>query len=72
MNNSEICGWIGNVILVIGHYSVGSKKRWAFLAVTIGEIIWIVASSLIGSPSMIFICAVFAALSIRNWIIFNE
>jgi hypothetical protein len=65
---SEIIGWIGNVILIAGQYSVGNRARYAFLMIALGELIWVGASALKSSPSMMFICFVFALLSIRNFI----
>jgi hypothetical protein len=72
MNNhlqSEILGWIGNAFLVVGMWQIGNRKRWAFILQAIGEIIWLYACYLLYSYSMMFICAVFTVIAIRNYVI---
>jgi hypothetical protein len=68
MKTPEIIGWIGNIILIFGNWHVGNRKPWAFLAIAVGEFVWISASVLYGSSAMIFICAVFGMLAIRNYL----
>lgn len=63
----DAIGWIANVFMILGSWNTGNKKRIGFLLIAIGEVLWIIASTLVGTSSMIFICFVFALLAIRNW-----
>lgn len=64
---SEIIGWIGNLILVVAQWKVGDKARTAFLLMVVGELTWLVASILKESPSMSFLCVIFAGIAMRNY-----
>lgn len=61
-------GWFANVLLVVGLWMVGDKVRWAFLFTIIGEAIWVCVAIARAQWDMAAICAVFAALAVRNWI----
>jgi hypothetical protein len=60
--------WIGNLLIVIGLYKIGDKWRHAFLFSIAGEVLYI-ARSLAGRDyALAFICVVFCAMALRNWI----
>ena len=60
--------WVGNILIVIGLWRVGSKDRNAFLFSIAGETCWIVWSALTGNWALTFICVVFNLLALRNYI----
>ena len=60
-------GWFANVFIVIGLWRIGYKDRSAFLWTIVGEVIWTGYAAYIGMHSLSFICAVFAALAVRNY-----
>lgn len=60
-------GWTGNVFIIIGLWLVGNKARKAFIFSLIGEAIWVVYSLNKNLYDLAFICAIFAALALRNW-----
>lgn len=66
-NIAEILGWIANIILIVGNWNIGNRKRWAFLVIAFGEAIWLYVSYTYDSTAMMFICAVFGAIAVRNW-----
>jgi hypothetical protein len=61
-------GWFGNIFIVLGLWSVGDKKRYAFLFSIVGETIWVIYAVLLGLWDLAFACVLFDALAIRNWI----
>jgi len=61
-------GWFANILLILGLWLVGDKKRIAFMFTFVGESIWTIYSIIIGMYDLAFICFVFAFLAIRNWI----
>ena len=60
-------GWVGNVLIVVGLWLVGDKKRSAFVFTTFGESVWGVYALYKHMYDLAFICAVFALLALRNW-----
>lgn len=65
--NDELIGWIGNFILIVATYKIGDKKRYAFLLTFLGELVWLIASLMKGSPSMSFLCIIFGGLALINY-----
>jgi hypothetical protein len=61
-------GWIGNILIAVGLWGIGSKKRSAFLWSIVGESVWVFYSLTIGMYDLAAICVVFALLALRNWI----
>ena len=64
--------WIGNVLIILGLWYIGEKKRFAFVFTAIGEILWVIYSLQSGLWSLAFITAVFTGLAIRNWLKWGE
>ena len=64
-------GWFGNIFIVVGLWYIGNQKRWAFLLTTLGEVIWILHSYLMGQNDLMVICILFAALQFRGWLKFK-
>jgi hypothetical protein len=60
-------GWLGNIFLLAGHFCLGSKNRISFLLITVGELLWLYRSFEVGIIDGMFLCSVFAALSMWNW-----
>ncbi len=69
---SDYLGWVGNVILLAAVYMLGYRWRHAFLLTAIGETVWCVPAYLIGRYDMLFICAVFGAMAMRNWLMWAD
>jgi hypothetical protein len=67
-----LISWIGNVFIVAGLWFVGGKKRWAWYFSMAGESLWIAFSLFSHLWSLAFICAVFLAMAIRNWIVWGR
>ena len=65
---TEAIGWIGNIILIGAMWGIGDRSRKAFLFQAVGEAVWLVASILMQSYSMMFLCVVFGAIAMRNYI----
>lgn len=65
--SSETIGWIGTVFLLIATWNTHPKRRWPFLFVAAGEVVWFIASVMKQSPSMAFLCVVFFILALRNF-----
>lgn len=64
----QIMGWIGNVILILGLWSVGNKVRSCFIYTVIGEVLWVIYAVHNRQWDLVTICAVFAVMAIRNFI----
>ena len=64
----QLMGWIGNVILVLGLWLVGNKKRSCFLYTVVGETIWSAYAVHNQQWDLATICALFAMLALRNFI----
>ena len=60
-------GWIGNILIVIGLWRIGSKKRDAFLWQAVGEVSWVVKSTYYEQWDLAFMCSVFTVLAVRCW-----
>ena len=60
-------GWVGNFFIVIGLWYIASKRRWAFLCTTFGEILWVIHSYFNGQTDLMVICVLFAILQFRSW-----
>lgn len=64
----QIISWVGNVLICLGLWHIGNKKRWAFLFSIAGETAWIIYATQIHLWSLTFICCVFWSLAIRSWV----
>lgn len=60
--------WLGNILIILGLWRIGSKDRRAFLFSIAGETCWIVSSVATGNWALAFICTVFNVMAIRNFI----
>ena len=59
--------WIANLLIVIGLWQIGNKRRAAFLFTFAGEAIWTIAALIGGMVDLAAICAVFTVMAARNW-----
>ncbi len=59
--------WVANVILIVGLFLVGERKRSAFVWTAAGEALWLGASLAEGRLDMAFICAVFLVMAVVNY-----
>ncbi len=64
---TDYLGWLGNAVLLAGVWALGHRWRHAFLLTFVGEAIWCVACVPIGRWDMLFICAAFGLMALRNW-----
>lgn len=67
-----LISWIGNIAIVLGLWFVGNKKRWAWYFSMVGESLWIAFSLATHLWSLAFICCVFLAMAVRNWIAWGK
>jgi len=63
----EWLGWAGNVLILIGMWLVGEKKRVCFLWTLVGESIWAGYALWLKMYDLSFICVIFALMAILNW-----
>lgn len=60
-------GWLGNALILCGHWLLGRKSRVAFLFTITGGICWIIEGLHISKPDLIFIELVLGCIAIRNF-----
>jgi hypothetical protein len=60
-------GWIGDAILFVGTWRLGSKKRDGFLWIVAGDVIWSFESVNLGSGACLASCIVFGFMAARNY-----
>jgi len=63
----EIIPWIGNILIVIGLWQVGNKKRYAFILSIAGELLWVGYALQKNLNSLTVICLIFATIASINW-----
>jgi hypothetical protein len=59
--------WVLSTIPLFAFWQVGNRRRWAFLVMASGEIVWIVWAMLTRQWGFIPGSVVFGAVAIRNW-----
>lgn len=61
-------GWVANGLLILSMWLVGSKNRWAFVAGSLGNFIWIFRGFYQEKPmyDLVFIAIVMTLLNIRG------
>ena len=64
----SLIGWLANILIVIGLWQIGNRKRTAFLFTITGELIWTIKAFVFEQYDLAFICAIFCILAVRNWI----
>lgn len=62
-------GWIANVLLILSMWLMGSKNRWAFVAGSVGNFLWIFRGLYQEKPmyDLVSIAAIMTILNIRGW-----
>ncbi len=65
-------GWVGNVFLILGLLFLSPKTKWPFICTIVGEVIWSVYSYQTSQWDMMFICVVFAMLSVKNFLKWDQ
>jgi hypothetical protein len=60
-------GWIGNALIISGHWCLGKKLRLAFLLSIAGGCCWILEGIRIEKPDLIFIEVALGCIAIRNF-----
>jgi hypothetical protein len=61
-------GWVGNIILIISVWLVGSKNRAAFVFGAFGNALWTAIGWQKGMLDLTFIGIVMVIFNIRGWI----
>ena len=61
-------GWIGNILILVGVWNLGNRKRIAFLFAMAGESLWLVNALAAGWFDLAFISLVAVGMACRNWI----
>lgn len=64
----ELISWAGNVLLVIGLYLIGQKKRSAFIFYGLGCLAWLLYGFFPLQLSLVVIEIIFVVVSIKNFI----
>lgn len=67
-----ILSWIGTLLLLIGLWYIGQKKRWAFIFTFFGELLILAYSLQIRAWSIAFIGVTFAGLAARNYVLWGK
>jgi hypothetical protein len=60
-------GWIGNALIICGHWLLGKKLRLAFLLSVGGGCCWILEGIRIGKSDLVFIEVALGCIAIRNF-----
>ena len=58
--------WIGNLLIFLGLWRLGSKKRDAFFFSIVGEGIWIYCAAAQEMWSLTFLCSVLLLVAVRG------
>lgn len=61
-------GWVANVLLILSMWLVGSKNRWAFVAGSVGNFLWIFRGMKYEMYDLVFIAVVMTFLNLRAWL----
>lgn len=61
-------GWIANILVLIGTFLIGEKKRSAFLWMAVGELLWVVVGMSRRELDITVICVIFTAMAVWNYI----
>jgi len=61
-------GWLGNALIIAGHWRLGARSRVGFLLGIAGGCCWIVEGVRIVKPDLIFIECVLASIALRNFL----
>jgi hypothetical protein len=61
-------GWIGNALIIAGHWCLGKKLRFAFVLSILGGCCWVVEGIRIAKPDLIFIEITLACIGFRNFL----
>lgn len=72
MNWYTFISWFGTVLLLIGLWFIGEKKRWAFIYTFFGELGILVYSVHIKAWAIAFIGVTFAGLAGRNYYLWGK
>ncbi len=59
--------WLANLLIIVGIWQLGNKRRHAFLFSIAGELIWTATAFMAHNYDLASICAVFCVLAFRNW-----
>lgn len=60
-------GWIGSLLLILGMWLVGSKKRSAFVFGVFGNLIWAIVGLQRNTPDLWFIATIMTMFNARAW-----
>jgi amino acid transporter len=67
-----IMGWLASLILLAGTYSLGYRRREAFIFLFVGELLWALVGINRSEWDLVFVCICFALLMVRNFIKWKE
>lgn len=65
-------GWVANVFLVIGLWTMGDRWPYAFAFTFVGEALWSIKVAKMRQWDMLAICVVFAILALRNLVLWSS
>jgi len=60
-------GWIANIIVLIGTFLVGEKRRSAFLWLAAGEALWAAVGLARKETDIAFVCIIFTVMALVNY-----
>lgn len=61
-------GWIANILVLVGTFLVGEKKRTAFLWIAAGELLWVLVGVSRQELDITVICIIFTIMALWNYI----
>lgn len=60
--------WILSPVSLIAFWQVGNRHRWAFLLMTVGELLWVGWAVLTHQWGFIPASVIWAGIAFRNWV----
>jgi hypothetical protein len=65
-------GWIANAVIGVGLVSLSPRRRWPFACMLLGESLWVFHAIGNRQHDLAAICAVFAAIALKNSLTWNK
>ena len=60
-------GWLGTVLILLGAWQIGHKKRVGFLWGLLGELAWAAQGAVTGQLDLFLVSLIFVFMHVRNW-----
>lgn len=63
----QYLGWIANVLVVVGTFLIGEKRRSGFAWIAIGEALWVITGAARNEADIAVICIIFTVMAMTNY-----